>query len=157
MGSFIITHWGIYNDLPELTDYIPLNPQKYPQTEMFTVSRSVRQDILHCTRFLRHILQHSSRNRLTKLFCYTLQSHLLLYLCWLLLNNFRYCCKTAKKEIFLSIEPKLGLQIVILSSYWEVKEIKFWSWIEAKSGAYNSLHTRCSSKNAPKLIYLKCV
>jgi len=27
---------GAYNDLPEITDYIPLNPQKHPQTETFT-------------------------------------------------------------------------------------------------------------------------
>lgn len=155
MGSFVITHWGIYNDLPELTHYIPLNPQKYPRTEMLTFSRTVRQDILHCTRYLRHILQCSVRNRLTKLFCYILQSHL--FLCWLLLNNFCYSYKTANKEIFLSVQPKLGLQIVILSSYWEMKEMKFWSWMEGKSGTYNSLYTTCFSQNAPKLIHPKCV
>lgn len=161
-GKLCNSRWGIYNDLPELTDYIPLNPQKYPQTEMLTFSRTVRQDILHWTRHLRHILQCSVRNRFTKLFCYIFQSHLFLYLCWLLLNNFCYSYKTANKEIFLSVEPKLGLQIVILSSSWEMKEMKFWSWMETgksdgKSGTYNSLYTTCFSQNAPKLIYPKCV
>lgn len=139
----------------------PLNPQKYPQTETLNFTRRVRYDILYSTRFLRHILQYCVRNRLTKpfffFFCYTLQSCLFLYLCWLLFNNFCNSCKTANKEILLSIEPKLGLQIVILSSYWEVKEIRFWSWIETKSEASNSLHTRCSSQNAQKGTYPKWV
>lgn len=35
MGSFVIIHWGIYNDLPELMDYIPLNRQKYPDRNVY--------------------------------------------------------------------------------------------------------------------------
>lgn len=46
----------------------PLNPQKYPQTEMLNFTRRVRYDILYSTRFLRHILQYCVRNRLTKPF-----------------------------------------------------------------------------------------
>lgn len=134
-------------------DYIALNPQKKTQTETLTLSRSVRQDILLCTTILRHNLQHSISNRLTKLIWFTFQSYLFLYRYWLLFKNFCYFCKTANKEILLSIDPKLSLQIVILSSYWEVKEIKFWSWIEAKSWIHNSLHRRCSSQNAQKLIH----
>lgn len=154
MGSFIITHWGVYKNLPELMDYHWIlrnthRQKRLPSQEVWCKTFCTVQD--------QDILQRSVRNRLAKLFCYTLQSHLFLYLCWLLFNNFRYACKTANKEIFLSIEPKLGLQIVILSSYWEVKEIKFWSWTGTKSGAYNSPHTRCSSQNAQQWIYAKCV
>lgn len=36
--------------------------------EVKWTSQEVRHDILYCTRFLRHILQYSVRNRLTKLF-----------------------------------------------------------------------------------------
>lgn len=125
--------------------------RKKPQTQTITLSRSVRQDSLLCTTILSHNLQHSISNRLTKLFWFTFQSYIFLYWYQLLYNIFCYFCKTANKEIFLSIDPKLGLQIVILSSYWEVKEIKFWSWIEAKSWIHNSLHARCSSQNAPKV------
>lgn len=155
MGIFLIIHQGINNDLPEIMDSITLNPQKHPQTETFTLSRSVRQDIPLCTIILRYILQHSISNRLTRLSSFTFQSDVFLYWYTLLFKNFCHFCKTANKEIFLSIEPKLGLEIVILSSYWEVKEIKFWSWIEAKSRTHNSLHIRCSSQNAQKLIHPK--